>query len=79
MHRFTNVTVQAGYITWLAINVTFIRFSAGMKAQGLDRTRLLYHGPYQPFAAYYATAALIFLILVCPGRSAIYVGVPDRD
>lgn len=41
---------------------TWIRFNAGLKAQGLDRkTFLPYTSRYQPFAAWYA---LIMSILV---------------
>lgn len=34
-----------------------------MKRQGLDRTKLLYHGPLQPYAAYWAVGWLTFLLL----------------
>ncbi|KAL7010084.1 general amino acid permease agp2 [Cystobasidiomycetes sp. EMM_F5] len=49
-------------LNWIIMSSTWIRFNAGLKAQGLDRkTFLPYTSRYQPFAAWYA---LIMSILV---------------
>jgi hypothetical protein len=34
---FANMTAVAGLLTWFGISFTYIRFYAGMKAQGIDR------------------------------------------
>ena len=38
-----NLTACAGLVTWAGICFTYIRFHAGMKAQGIDRKTLPYH------------------------------------
>jgi len=59
---FANMTSVAGLMTWFGIAVTYIRFYAGMKAQGLDRSKLPYHSKLQPYAAWYAA---ISCLLIC--------------
>ncbi|KAF9068023.1 amino acid permease/ SLC12A domain-containing protein [Rhodocollybia butyracea] len=54
---FSNMTAIAGLMTWFGINVTYIRFYKGMKAQGYDRSKLPFVAPLQPFAAWYGTIA----------------------
>ena len=48
-------------ITWATICWTYIRFHAGMKAQGIDRKSLPYVAPLQPYATWYA---LIFICVI---------------
>ncbi|VDB91570.1 unnamed protein product [Peniophora sp. CBMAI 1063] len=59
---FSNMTSIAGLLTWFGICVTYIRFYAGMKAQGIDRTTLPYYTNLQPYAAWYAA---IFIVIIC--------------
>ncbi|CAE6465160.1 unnamed protein product [Rhizoctonia solani] len=59
---FANMTAVAGLMTWFGITVTYIRFYAGMKAQGIDRSTLPFSSNLQPFAAWYA---MIFCLLIC--------------
>ncbi|KAE9410882.1 amino acid permease [Gymnopus androsaceus JB14] len=59
---FSNMTAIAGLLTWFGINLTYIRFHAGMKAQGFERSKLPYVGPLQPFAAWYG---LVMTFLFC--------------
>ncbi|ELU37892.1 amino acid permease [Rhizoctonia solani AG-1 IA] len=47
---FANMTAVAGLMTWFGITVTYIRFYAGMKAQGIDRSTLPFSSNLQPFA-----------------------------
>ncbi|TFY78490.1 hypothetical protein EWM64_g5522 [Hericium alpestre] len=54
---FSNMTSVAGLMTWFGIAVTYIRFYAGCKAQGIDRTKLPYSSGLQPYAAWYAAIA----------------------
>ncbi|CAA7266616.1 unnamed protein product [Cyclocybe aegerita] len=54
---FANMTAIAGLMTWVGISITYIRFYAGMKAQGYDRTSLPFASKLQPYAAWYALFA----------------------
>jgi len=58
---FSSMTSVAGLLTWAGISLTYIRFHAGMKAQGYNRKDLPFSSPLQPFAAWYA---LIFCLLI---------------
>ncbi|EAU92901.2 amino acid transporter [Coprinopsis cinerea okayama7 len=59
---FANMTAVAGLLTWFGIGVTYLRFYAGMKAQGMDRSKLPFSSSLQPYAAIYATC---FCFLIC--------------
>ncbi|KAJ3855752.1 amino acid permease [Lentinula lateritia] len=59
---FSNMTSIAGLLTWFGINLTYIRFHKGLKAQGFDRRKLPYIGPLQPYASWYA---LFMTVLFC--------------
>ncbi|KAL0575811.1 hypothetical protein V5O48_006165 [Marasmius crinis-equi] len=50
---FQNMCSVAGLMTWFAISVTYLRFYAGLKAQGYDRTTLPFYSRLQPYAAWY--------------------------
>ncbi|KAH7924878.1 amino acid permease [Leucogyrophana mollusca] len=56
---FSNMTSIAGLMTWFGISVTYIRFYAGTKAQGIDRKTLPYWTRFQPFPAWYACIATV--------------------
>ncbi|KAK7061449.1 lysine-specific permease [Favolaschia claudopus] len=57
-----NMTSIAGLMTWFGICVTYLRFHAGMKAQGYSRKNLPYASSLQPYAAWYA---MIFCLVIC--------------
>lgn len=59
---FANMTSMCGLITWCCIGITYLRFYAGMKAQGIDRNTLPFKSPLQPFFGYYA---VISVTIVC--------------
>ncbi|TFK76918.1 amino acid permease [Pluteus cervinus] len=59
---FANMTAVAGLMTWFGISFTYIRFYNGMKAQGIDRSKLPFSSNLQPYAAYYAAG---FCLLIC--------------
>jgi Amino acid permease len=61
---FANMTAVAGLLTWFGISVTYIRFYAGMKVQGIDRTTLPFSSRLQPYAAWYATISCAIICLV---------------
>jgi amino acid permease len=68
------MTSIAGLITWFGIGFTYIRFYAGMKAQGIDRRTLPYWTRFQPFAAYYTCISTMIICIVCLPACT----VPDR-
>lgn len=43
-----------GTLNWISLLVSYIQFTRGMKAQGLDRRSMPYRGPLQPYGAYLA-------------------------
>ncbi|KAH7915351.1 amino acid permease [Hygrophoropsis aurantiaca] len=56
---FSNMTSIAGLMTWFGISVTYLRFYAGMKAQGIDRRTLPYWTRFQPIPAWYGCIATV--------------------
>ena len=66
---FANMTSIAGLLTWFGISYTYIRFYAGMKAQGIDRQTLPFSSRLQPYAAWYSA---IFCIVICVVRVNCY-------
>ncbi|KIK04264.1 hypothetical protein K443DRAFT_424867 [Laccaria amethystina LaAM-08-1] len=58
---FANLTAVAGLMTWFGISLTYLRFYKGMKAQGIDRTRLPFYSNLQPFAAWYSMVACLLI------------------
>lgn len=58
---FANMTSIAGLMTWFGIAFTYTRFYAGMKAQGIDRSKLPFSSVLQPYAAWYAVFATVII------------------
>ncbi|GJJ09744.1 hypothetical protein Clacol_003968 [Clathrus columnatus] len=59
---FVNMTSIAGLMGWFGISFTYLRFYAGLKAQGISRDTLPYRAPFQPYAAWYT---VISTLVVC--------------
>ncbi|KAF8511572.1 amino acid transporter [Hysterangium stoloniferum] len=59
---FANMTAVAGLMTWFGIGFTYLRFYAGLQAQGISRKSLPYASPLQPFAAWYT---VITTLVIC--------------
>ncbi|KAL0580286.1 hypothetical protein V5O48_001703 [Marasmius crinis-equi] len=59
---FQNMTAVAGLMTWFGISLTYLRFYAGMKAQGHDRTKLPFYSKLQPYIAWYS---VVLSLLIC--------------
>jgi amino acid transporter len=74
---FANLTSSAGLLTWWGICVTYTRWYAGLKAQGIDRKTLPYHATLNKgaFAAWYAIV-LITIILIFQGF-ALFLGAGE--
>lgn len=61
---FASMTAVAGLMAWFAIGFTYLRFYKGLQVQGIDRKALPYASRFQPFAAWYAMIACIFISIV---------------
>ncbi|PIL24827.1 transporter [Ganoderma sinense ZZ0214-1] len=61
---FVSLSAVGGFISWWAMNVTYIFFYRGLKTQGIDRKKLLYYNPLQPYLAYWGTFWLFIFILI---------------
>lgn len=70
-----NMTAAAGLISWWGINLLYIRFAAGMRAQGIDRKTLPYwsYANTNSIAAYYAIT-MISIILFFSGFTVFLKG-----
>ncbi|KAF8585847.1 amino acid permease [Ramaria rubella] len=58
---FVNMTAVAGLMTWWGISFTYLRFYAGLKAHGIDRTQLPYASRLQPYPAWYVCIATLVI------------------
>ncbi|KAI0091605.1 general amino acid permease 1 [Irpex rosettiformis] len=61
---FVNLSTVAGFFSWLGMHVTYLYFYRGMKAQGFDRTKLIYHSKLQPYLSIWGIFWVIIFILV---------------
>ncbi|KAK7422814.1 hypothetical protein QQX98_001376 [Neonectria punicea] len=70
---FVNITTVAGLIGWAVIEVTYLRFYAGLKAQGFSRKDIPYRSPFQPYTAW-ATLTLVLLVILFSGYDVFVKG-----
>ncbi|KAJ6606997.1 general APC amino acid permease [Mycena sp. CBHHK59/15] len=61
---FVNITTTGGFIGWFSINLTYVFFHRGMKAQGFDLTKNVYNNPWQPYVAYWGIGWTVFFVLI---------------
>ncbi|KAI9365528.1 amino acid permease [Zopfochytrium polystomum] len=59
----SNLTSVSGLFSWLCISIIYLRFHYGMKKQGIDRSKLPYIAPLQPYASWYALVLTLLVIL----------------
>lgn len=57
------LTTTGGFFAWLTMNITFLRFYSGCKAQGIDRTKLSYYNRLQPWLSYWGIFWITIFIL----------------
>lgn len=50
---FSNISGVSTLIVWGSINVTYLRFYHGLRANGISRDDLPWKAPLQPFLAYF--------------------------
>ncbi|KZL74633.1 amino acid permease [Colletotrichum tofieldiae] len=70
---FVNITTVAGLIGWIVIEVTYLRFYAGLKAQGYSRNDLPYRSPGQPYVSW-ITLIMVFLVVFFSGFDVFTTG-----
>ncbi|KAJ6121184.1 hypothetical protein N7523_005464 [Penicillium sp. IBT 18751x] len=86
---FVNITTVAGLIGWIVIEITYLRFHAGLSAQGYSREGeplaiqceiaylrdlgLPYRSPLQPFTAW-ATLLMVVLVVLFSGFDVFTTG-----
>ncbi|KAL5512044.1 hypothetical protein ACEPAH_5263 [Sanghuangporus vaninii] len=61
---FVNLTTVAGLFTWFTINLTFLFFYRGKKAQGFDRTKSAYFSSLQPYLSIWGAFWCVIVILI---------------
>lgn len=61
---FVNLVTASQLINFSVISLTYIRFHAALKAQGVERRTLPYMAPLQPYAAWYALAGCFVMTFV---------------
>lgn len=60
-----NISATSCFITWVLINVCHIRFQKVMRVQGIPRSELPYHAPFQPYLSYYGAFFVALITLTC--------------
>ncbi|KZF26082.1 amino acid transporter [Xylona heveae TC161] len=60
---FLQLTALAGIITWLCIAVTYLRFRAGMNAQGISRASLPFKNRFTCVGAYWIIVVISSVLL----------------
>ncbi|KAJ3549696.1 hypothetical protein NM208_g369 [Fusarium decemcellulare] len=70
---FVNITTVAGLIGWVVIQITYLRFYAGMKKQGYSREDLPYKSPLQPYVAW-ASLVMVCLVILFAGYDVFVKG-----
>ncbi|KIK04549.1 hypothetical protein K443DRAFT_92828 [Laccaria amethystina LaAM-08-1] len=61
---FVNLSTTGGFTSWFSMNLTYIYFYRGMKAQGFDLTKNAYNNKWQPYVAYWGCGWTMFFILI---------------
>ncbi|KAL2196782.1 amino acid permease/ SLC12A domain-containing protein [Corynascus similis CBS 632.67] len=61
---FVNLVTASQLINFSVMSVTYLRFHAALKAQGVDRRSLPYRAMLQPYAAWYALAGTFVMTFV---------------
>ncbi|KAI8996470.1 general amino acid permease 1 [Trametes punicea] len=61
---FVNLSTVGGFFGWWSMNLTFIFFYRGFRAQGLDRKKLVYHSNLQPYLACWGLFWITIFILI---------------
>jgi amino acid transporter len=69
---FVSLVTVFGTLNWINILLSYVAFRRGMKAQGIDRSEMPFHGPLQPYGAWFALC-LTIIITFFNGSSPCFV------
>ncbi|ROV96212.1 hypothetical protein VSDG_04990 [Cytospora chrysosperma] len=58
---FVSLVTVFGTLNWINILLSYVAFRRGMKAQGIDRSEMPFHGPLQPYGAWFALCLTIII------------------
>ncbi|KAH7922656.1 general APC amino acid permease [Leucogyrophana mollusca] len=61
---FVSLTTVGGFFGWGSINLTYLFFYRGLKAQGIDRKQLYYWSSLQPYLSIWGATWCALLILI---------------
>lgn len=61
---FQHLCVMGGFFGWLSINITYIFFYRGLQYQGIDRRKLHYWNPLQPWLSIWGLIWCMLFILI---------------
>ncbi|KAG1871886.1 amino acid permease/ SLC12A domain-containing protein [Suillus tomentosus] len=61
---FQHLSVMGGFFGWLSINLTYIFFYRGLQYQGIERQKLHYYNPLQPWLSIWGMVWCILFILI---------------
>ncbi|OSD05392.1 general amino acid permease 1 [Trametes coccinea BRFM310] len=61
---FVNLSTVGGFFGWWAMNLTYVFFYRGFRAQGLDRTKLVYHSRLQPYLSWWGLFWITIFIII---------------
>ncbi|KAL9599581.1 MAG: hypothetical protein Q9219_003737 [cf. Caloplaca sp. 3 TL-2023] len=73
---FQNLVTIASLFTWMSVSVAYIRFYDALKAQGIDRSTLVFRSPFQPYTAWFS---LIFFAIITLFNGFYTFGPFDKD
>jgi len=85
---FANLTTIATLFTWVSICIAYVRFHAGLQAQGISRDTLPFKTPFQPYVSWFAMVFFSVIIIFngwqvfCNGNWDVqdfliaYIGMP---
>ncbi|KAG1860288.1 amino acid permease/ SLC12A domain-containing protein [Suillus subalutaceus] len=59
-----HLSVMGGFLGWLSINITYIFFYRGLQYQGIDRRKLFYWNPLQPWLSVWGLIWCVLFILI---------------
>lgn len=59
-----NLSAVGGFFGWWGMNITYVFFYRGMRAQGFDRRKLVYNSGLQPYLSYWGIFWTTIFILI---------------
>jgi len=61
---FVSLVTTGGFVSWFSINLTYVFFYRGQKAQGIDMKKNVYNNPLQPYLAWWGIFWTVFFALI---------------